>query len=452
MARNPYIAAHRLAARHRRREEGLAIRLGRVLLGLLGVALAVVLVRPVFLSFLDGNGVSLDQGATGMVLRVGLILVGLAGMDVYDAVIRGRDREVLALLPVEPGAVVLAGLRDVVLRRWWVPVAASLALAPIALEGSVVAWAACVASLVGIQLAAWPGAAVAHLLAVHVGDSEAWGPFLDLVRGANPRGQAAFLYAPGVLVLVAGGFIWAASEGTGAVTRGDPLGWGLIALPALAAPAIALAVAPLGRRAWFRATVVLNDSDARVSAASVEEAPRLDVYLQWTLRYLPAALRRHALQDLRHGWRGRRLWITGAWILGLAAAAAGWTEDPAGPGRALAVAALGAALVASVSLALERDEPEFLTWWLPRAPVPRTLARAWVVLLWAQPAVWLPALVTLYLSGWGAGGLVLGLGIIALLVLAPVALLCARWPRVGPWVYGPVAALVVLGVAAPLIL
>jgi hypothetical protein len=440
VGRNPYIAVHRRQAAHRRRVEGALVVGGRIALGLAAVGLGAVLVRPVFLGFLDGGGGAVSLGVAGMVLRAGLVLVGIAAIDLYEAVIRGRDREVLSLLPVEPDQVVIAAVRDVVLRRAWLVPAVAVLLLPIGIEASWVAWAAAVAALAGIQLAGWSLSAVVHLLAVDVAESAAWAPLLDMIRGANPREQAAFLYAPGVVLTLAAALLYAASEGAAAAATGAPWGWALIAATPIVGAVIALALPSLARRAWFRATGVLADIDARWAALAERGDDRTSVYLDWTVRFLPAGWRRYALHDLRHGWRGRRTWISGAWVLGIAAAAAGWTEDPVGPSRALAVSALAAALVASAALVLERDEPPFLRWWLPVQAVPRWAARSVVVVLWAQPALLPAALVTAYLSGMASGGLVLLGGELLAAVLVGLSLACSRFLRTGPWLYGTAAA------------
>lgn len=443
MGRNPYIAVHRRQARHRRRVEGWAVVLGRALLGVLAVGLAALLVRPIFLTFLDDGPAVVRMGVSGIVLRAGLVLVGLAAIDLYEAVIRGRDREVLALLPVDPDRVVVAAVRDIVLRRVWLLPAIAVVLLPIGLEAGWVPWGAAVAALVGLQLVAWPLSAAVHLLAVDVAESERWAPWLDMVRGANPREQAAFLYAPGAILLVAAVLLYAASEGAGLAATGIPLGWVWIGTGPILAIVVSLGLPRLARRAWFRATGVLADIDARWAAIAERGDDRTSVYLDWSVRFLPSSWRRYALHDLRHGWRARRLWISGAWLLGFAAAAAGWTEDPVGPSRALAVATLAAALVASAALVLERDEPAFLRWWLPVEVLPRWAARGIVVALWAQPALMPAVLVTAYLHGLAPGGLVLAGGELVAVVLVLLGLATSQLVRTGPWLYGTAAAAVV---------
>jgi len=442
---DPILRAHRQAAAHRRRARGVLGLLGRLGLLVVGVGALAAVFRPVFLGFLDQD-LPLGAGAGGAVLRLAVVLVGLAGIEAYEAIIRGPDRDVLALLPVDPARVVRASLLRLVSQRLWLVPALAVMLLPLGLEGTWLAYVASLAALVGVLAFAWPAAASVHLLAVGVAGSQAWAPLLDLVRGPNPRGQAAFVYAPGLLLLVGSAIIYAASSGAAWVIAGQPAGWGLIALGPAVGVGVSLALPSLARGAWFRASAVLSEIDAAYAGLVDSDSERLHVYLDWALRFLPTSLRRDALHDLRHGWRGRRLWITGAWILGVLAAMAGWTSDVSGPGRALAVAILAAALVASIAIVLALDEPEFLAWWLPRDPVRATLARFLVVLAWAQPAVVPAAVVTALMSGWAPAARVLLLGELGLLAVTVLALACARLGRSGPWVYGPVALGIVAGV------
>ncbi|MFK7930635.1 MAG: hypothetical protein AB8H79_20785 [Myxococcota bacterium] len=445
VALDPIIAARWRAARNRRRDRGLLGSLGRLLLVVVGIGALSVLVRPVFLGFLD-EGPGLAAGVGGIVLRLAVVLVGLAGIEVYDGMIRGEDREVLAVLPVDPAQAVRASLLGVISRRWWLLPGVAALLLPIGLESSWTAWAAAVGALAGVQIFAWPASAVVHLLAVQVARSEVFAPFLDLVRGASSRPQAAFIYAPGVVLLAAAGIAYAASAGAAWVVEGYPIGWGLLVIGPILAAVLSLWVPALARSSWFRATAVLAEIDSAYSALATSEADRLHVYMDWMIRFLPESWRRFALNDLRHGWRGRRIWLTGAWVLGIAAALAGWTEVAAGPSRAVAVACLAVCAVASVVLVLHSDEPEFLRWWLPR-PRPRaTLARAAVVWAWAQPAIWPAVLISAFMGGISAGAWVLAAAQLVLGLVLGLGLLCSRFGRLGPWVYGSGALAVVAAV------
>lgn len=445
MPGNVYIRVHRRQAAHRRRTQGLGSRLAKAGLALGAVLIATSVVREVFLEFLDQPPSSWAAGAAGLVLRLGLVVVGLAAIDAYDAVLRGQDRDVLGLLPVEPGAVIAAALWGLFWRRWWTVPACAVLVAPLWIEAGIAVWGAVVGALLCVQILAWPLSVLVFLVAVHVADSPATAPALDLLRGANPRQQAAFIYAPGAVLVLATGALWLAVVATRALAVGDPMGLvsllpilGIALVAALALPAVA-------RSAWFRAGSVLAEIDASWAAL---DATDLDVsrvvYLEWTVRFFPRSWRRRVLHDLRHGWRGRRSWISGAWVLGLAAAAVGWTEHSDGPARALIVACLGIAVVATIIFAMDRDEPEFLRWWLPAGTGSRAGARGVAVMLWVQPLAGLAGLAAWVFGGLGALGSVwVAVQVVGALLIG-LALLTARLGRAGPWAYAPAAAAVVL--------
>jgi hypothetical protein len=364
-------------------------------------------------------------------LRIGTLLVAVAALRVYAALVRSDDRELLALLPVDSARVSLAALAGVALAGAWIPLAALVGLGPIVVDEPGRA-GALVAFLFGTWALGVVASGIAFLAAVGLAEHPRWAPLLDLVRGSNLRTQAAFVYAPGV-VLAATGLLIAASGD--AAARGEF--WGV--LPMAAALGILPAVPPLARRGWFRATIQLADVDGRHTALEgVEDARR--VAWEGMLRWLPASWRPWALRDLRHGWRARRTWVNGAWLLGLVALALGWQAAPDGPRIAAAASATAALLLAAVVVPLAADEPPFLRSWLPPGGLAASGARALVVFAWIQPAVGLPAAGTLLRSG-SAAAMVVVRGEMGAAAGVLLGLVAARWRERGLRVYAPVAVL-----------
>jgi hypothetical protein len=444
---NPYREATRRAQANRRKHEGVWPGLLRGAVPIAAALLLVPLVRSLFLSFLDGPSEGWAAGTTQVLVRASILIIGLLSIDAFGAIIRGRDRAVLSILPVDPGLVVPHELARVAGERWWLIPAAALVLSPLApvaprlfLLGMVV--------LAGAWALGLSAGGVVHLLAIEVAESERWAPLLDMVRGHNPRQQAAFLYAPGAVLAVVGAAVVAASLAVAEVPPGGlPAGvW--LGLPFLLAFGAWRAIPGLARRTWFHGSAVLAEIDGRYAAlADAEEASR--VYLDWAIRGLPAPVQRYALKDLRHGWRGRRSLVLAPWFLGLGALVAGWTSDPEGPARALVVALAGTWAVASVGVLMERDEPEFLLAWLPSGGVGRWVARAVVMALWLQPLVWPGALALAVFGGLDASAWYLGWA--SLSALGAIGLATAVGARrQGMWTYVPVAtvAAAALGVAA----
>ncbi len=446
MAGNPYIAVDRLRARNRRRVEG-PVSWARGLVPL-GTALALIpVVRSSFLAFLDREPAVWAEGVETLAIRVVLAVIAWLSLEVYAEVIRGRDRGVLEILPVEPAAVVVAALRRVWWRRWWLVPATLVVCAPIAAAGAWALWGLLGVLAAGAFALGMSASAMVHLLAVEAAESPRFEGLLDLVRGNNPRAQAAFIWAPGVVLVSAGIVVIVATGGLSAVADGAAAGWALLALPFVAALVAWLPVPGLARRSWFRASGVLSEIRARYAAL---EDPReaLRVYLEWAVRFLPTRLGRYALLDLRHGWRARRPWISATWLVGLGAGVAGWTADPAGVGRAVAVAAAGAWLCGAVGVVMEDDDPEFLRRWLPAESGQRAIARTLVLVGWLQCCVWPGALAVAGRQGLGSGLRVLAGGEASVAAVALVGVLASRASARGKQIYAPVAVLTAATTAA----
>ncbi len=370
-----------------------------------------------------------------LLLRLGTVLIAAAALDTYTALVRSDDRELLGLLPVDSGQVAWAALGRVAVGRLWLVPAGLVLLWPLT-HRAPETWVAAGVFLLGTWWLGVVASGIAHLGAVSVAESPAWAPVLDLLRGSNLRAQAAFLYAPGA-TLAATGFLVALAGDS--VARGSPL----VLLPGVVGMLLVPAIAPMARKTWFRATVVLSEIDGRYAA--VEGAADVsNVAFDWLVPWLPELWRPWALRDLRHGWRARRTWVSGAWLLGFAALALGWSAAPAGPKAATAGAVSAVLVLAAVVIRLAMDEPPFLRVWLPPGGLSSRLARAVVVAAWLQPAVWVPALGTLLRSGSLAIGVVV-VGEIAVVVAVFVASVAAIWPERGMWAYGPLA---VVGLAA----
>ncbi|MBX2803581.1 MAG: hypothetical protein KTR31_38235 [Myxococcales bacterium] len=449
MLRDPYIAYWWRRRRNQIRGEGLVGLVRSVGVPLMSAVLMVPLVRVLFLDFLDEGRVFWSQGVEQVVLRAALVVIGWLSLDVYAALIRGQHRTVLALLPVHTPGVVRAQLLEVAASRWWLFAGAAIVLSPIALEGAPILWALSLVALLGAFAVGLFGSAAVHLAAVAVAEDPRWAGLLDLARGNNPRAQAAFIYAPGVVLIGAGWVAFRAAHGIRAAALGDPLGALELALPFAIALLCALPVPRLARSQWFRGSAVVADIDARYAALSDPEE-ELRVYLDWVVRFLPERVALFALDDLRHGWRQRRTLVTGAWLVAALALAAGWTEQEIGPPRVAVVVILGTFLVAANGVVLARDEPEFLQVWLPPRGAAGAAARAAVLALWLLPIGFGGALAVWFFHDLARAGWVLGVAAIAAAVAVPSALLCARSRLRGMAAYAPLATVLSVALAAAL--
>ncbi len=441
---DPYLTAWARRVRNRARGEGILGILRGVVVPLGTAAILAPLVRRVFLGFLDGPPQAWAEGVAQIVLRAQIVVVAWIALDVYGAVVRGRDRDVLSLLPVDAARVVRASLLSTAVARWWLVPGAAIVLVPLATAGHPAAWVGALVALFAAFVAALLVSAPVFLLAVFVAEDPRFAVLLDLVRGHNPRAQAAFLYAPG-LVLLGVGALLVPSAGAVQFASTSPVAALSLLLPVIPGLAALPFLPDVARRAWHRASLVVTEIDARYAAlADPEEARR--VYLDWIVRFLPADLGRWMLADLRHGWRARRTLVTGAWLLGILAFAAGWTSDPSGPSRVMVVVVLASFLVAANGVLLARDEPHFLQVWLPRGPA-GAVARWAVLLAWVAPIPFLGALSCALRASPAAAVAVLAVGLAAGALAVGLAFVCGKWRDQGIVIYAPSAAICALALA-----
>jgi len=447
---DPYRKADRRQRRNRVRAQGIGGRLQAIGLPLLTAVLLTPLVQRVFLRFLQEPAAVWPDGTERVVLRAALVVVGWLSLDVYAGLVRSEQRPVLSLLPVDPAPVVRLTLLDVARRRWWLLVGAAIVFSPIATSGAPALWAAAVTVVAAAFALGLTASALVFSFAIAAAEDERLAPLLDAVRGPNVRAQAAFIYAPGLVLVAVGGLMSLATQGATALAEGVTAGVGFVVLPFGLAALAALPLPALARRTWFAGTAVVGEIDARdASLADPEEA--LSVHLDWTVRWLPARVGRYALNDLRHGWRTRRTLVTGAFLLGLVALAAGWSSDPTAPYWVVATTIPASFLVASNGVWLEIDEPEFLWHWLRSEPgerTPRALGRLWALVGWQLPVGLMGAIgVGLFAGVAEALAVVAASGVVAL-IAAGLAMGSARLRGRGFVVYAPTAALLAAGLSA----
>ena len=422
MTANPY----RLALARARRARGFdAIPL----LSFLGGALAAGLLRAEIFGFTAGlvnHTSAAADAAAGLMGRIGLLLGAGLTLGTYDIVVRGPDRAVLDLHPLLPGPWYAARVTESARVRlpwllaalgalWPLQDARAIALCATVLTGS---WFAGLGAGIGVNLAA-----------PMIGLSPRFAGMLDVIRGVNPRMQAALLYAPGTALGIAGLGILGGAGGLSASLHGA-------LSPLLLAPwAFGVAGLVLGRRnaaSAARLPALLGEIDAAYAFADApDEAHR--VYLQWGVRFLPAGLQSHALRELRHIWRAHREWATGAWGLAALGVFAGWSGQTWVSMGLLAV-------VGALGVRLTRSDP---AWVSEALGVPRGTVR--LARTVAVSAVAAPVALAAGLAACAQRG---GQGVVELLVLCAITgVFSATAVRSGR-AYAPIAILLVGGAAA----
>ena len=345
----------------------------------LAACAAVPLLNDSVFAFATSTGPARSAGAVGAVARVALVLAGVLALRAYDLVVRGPDRGVVDVHPVLAGPYVRARLIRTLGESGTALLTAAVVLVPVwpdvraLLGGGVLllgAWAAGVALGVGVNLAA-PG----------LGANPAFASALDVVRGQNPRSQAALVWAPAVTLAVVGLSIVAAAGGLDVALRGE--GWGYLALGVpFAAAGLGVRLAFVGADTLARIPAVLGEVDAAYAAVEEAEEGRR-VYLEWIVPRLPVSIQAEVLRVLRHGWRSERAWLSATFLVAVLAAAAGWTPGPDGPSRVLMVGGLAAVGIGLLGPRLRSKDPAWLALTLP-SRFPRVAAGV-AIFAWIQP-------------------------------------------------------------------
>lgn len=427
---NPYLAVHaRIRARRPKGASG-------VLLPLVAALLAAPLARPVLLGFLDHGPV--PAGLEAVSFRLGALVVGVMSIQTYGALVRGPDRAVLDPHPVQP-RLLLEAVAVQAARGWlWLPATAALLLLPMGLAGQWAALALGVAVVAGAYVAGLGLGFAGALGGVWAAYSPGLAAALDFLRGANPRMQAALIYAPGVVLAAGGGAVALAAAGARAALEGYESGLLFLLVPPLVGGVGWALALPLAQRWYVRATALLAEIDGAWAAVEGEAQERGHVYLGWVARD-----RVELARALRQGWRRLRSWATGAWLLGLGAALAGWTGSPDAADRVLVVGAGAALLIAALPVRLAEGDPEWLDLALGVDARRVGVARAVAAWLYVQGAILLPALALAVRHGLVPAALtLLPLEAVGALGAALAALAAARQRQRAAWLYGPAAVLI----------
>ena len=149
MTNNPYLSVWIRQWRNRRQFEGPVTQVRRMVVPLVSALLLVVLVRPIFLGFLDDGAQSWGYGLQQVALRGGIVVITALSLDIYTALIRGPDRAVLDIYPVNARQVVVFEIVRVAFWRWWLVPLGAVLFSPLAFEGALGLWALGVLVLAG---------------------------------------------------------------------------------------------------------------------------------------------------------------------------------------------------------------------------------------------------------------------------------------------------------------
>lgn len=224
-------------------------------------------------------------------------------------------------------------------------------------------------------------------------DEQFW-PFLDVIRGSNPREQAAFLYVPGVSLLFMGVTISFACNALSYALqhKGGLVMWLWILLPALLGGFSFILSQKWMKESYAYGSIVRNDIDAQWNIIDQygQEAEEHTVYLEM----LASTNRPELKRNLRQGWREFRIWIIGSWVIG---AIAGFYVLQDDIGFAFQMTLFGSLVVAGLPTQLQKGDPLWLETQLP-LPLRRIrLCRSLVSILYAQ-GILLPVFLALVIT------------------------------------------------------
>ena|GEM_PF-4574685 len=337
---NPYTAV----ARYKRKRTPY-IRLMWVMQLVLVLVVAFLLREPLSIYLLSNTAHRLEQ----LLFRTGAVLVAFTALQTYGGVVRHPERSIFGVHPVLSTSflktvaveqarhsllvVVLAiGIWSAVPQPWLPWIGTFIVLS----------WLGGIGAGYGVHLGSVWAARTPMLHGV-----------LDLIRGQNPREQAAFIYAPGVALGGMGLSLILASGATRLVIDGRMSFAGWMILPLLVGAGGWWTAMRLADQYLIRAGMVLSDIDAHWGVLENGEEDN-SVYLEWLAQNNPQRLRL-----LRNSWRLHR-WITlGLWAMGCVMALMIWVES------ASAAMLTGAVLGSVYTLYPNRllaSEPQWLQW------------------------------------------------------------------------------------------
>jgi len=423
---NPYIAVRQ---RIRRNQETKPLWL----LPILAAVLMAPLLKPILLGFLEGGSVS--RGIEAISFRLGAVVAGAMALHTYNDLVRGPDRAVLDLHPVQPRALLASLALQTMRERLYLPIMGAVILTPVAMAGHMHAWLGGVAVVFSAWFCAIGVGYTVHLGGVWAAMSPELASFMDAIRGDNPRLQAALIYAPGVVMAVVGFATAFAAAGVAQGLEGWTPGWVFLLSPLIVGAAGWALAGPASERHYVRTTALLAEIDGLFAGVEEEE----DVHAVYLERF--AQGRPELLRALRQGWRSQRVWATGAWMLGLLGAWTAWTHDAEGSARVLIVTGAAVMLVSAVPTRLVDGDPLWLDETLGVNLREVMLARMAVALMYAQGAI-LPAVLAFAIrQGPRVLPVFLGLEIVAVLASGIAAWVALQWRENGVWAYGPAAML-----------
>lgn len=348
---------------------------------LFGVALALApFAQSSLLHFLDSP--KPIGGIEGLAFRLSALVGAAVALSSYRQIIRTPERDILGLHPIQPQLWFAALFRKTALVSWsWPCIAVALAW-PMLTKNFIVEYCLLCAVVLNSWFSMLCTSYAVHLGSVFVARSPAWAPLLDMIRGNNPREQAAFIYAPGFALFFCGITMMLCSFAMEGMLVWYPPALVFFCIPLVLGTVSFFVAQGLSDTQLVCASAILAEVDARW--AMLEEGQEEDgVYLEWL-----AKDRKELLRALRQGWRSMRIWPMSIWGMGLFAFVSGSSGDI---NNALLFSSIGAIGGCTIGVVMARENPLWLDEMLDVRGKELFWARFWICVLYAQGAI-LPVL------------------------------------------------------------
>lgn len=367
---------------------------------LIGVIISTIVIKPIFLELWKAN---LGENLESILFRLSALITSAMALRTYSSIVRSSDHSIISIHPILGKAFLWSSLEETVRNTWIWWVGSAIFLTPLIELGHYLAYGLAVLLLVGAWIGGIGTGYCINLGSIWIARSPRCYTILDMVRGQNPREQAAFIYAPGVALVIVGLALAFGAGGLRAVLAGMNI-WGIfLLLPYLLGVAGFILALRLVEEELLRVGSILVDIDAHWHSVEEGEEPNA-VYLDWLANGRPELLR-----ALRAGWREYRLYPLLSWGVGSLAGLMIWTGKLS---EGLWLSTLGMVGLGSLSWQLQKTDPRWLDLALGVNDSKVRIAR--FQLLFAYGAgIWLPVvLLGLLKQGfefWVSGALLLTL-------------------------------------------
>lgn len=394
---------------------------------LLGVALSSWLLMEDALQYLQTD---LSSKMEQILFRFAAILTSVMALQTYGDVVRSPILNIISIHPVLARPLLQAIVLQRMKRSWIWLASFWILLFPLLAINQFEIFALASVLLCGSWVGGIGIGYAVNLASIWAARSPKMTEILDLARGQNSREQAAFIYAPGVALVIVGLALALAVGGLRASIEGNVL-WSVFLLLPFLLGIVGYAVAnALMEEEFLRVSSILTDIDAHWNAVEEGEDPNA-VYLDWMAQKNPELLR-----VLRAGWREHRIYPVLAWCLGLFCSILFLTDRLAEMKGGVIVSCV---LLGTLSAQLAKGDPNWLDRALGIDSRRVMLARARVSFLYGLGIVIPTAIAGMVKQGLEQLSLLLSF----VFFLAMVSILSAWLAKRGQWfIYLPVALVI----------